>query len=133
MRTRQVVTIVLVALITIGLVGAAAGCSRRTFRDGEFAGTSEKGDVTVTLTLKNDKIVAVNIVELDRNGNPKDIATYLMPVGDTREPLLAVVHPTMAERIMKNNTWDVDTFTGATSSADQIREAARAALTAAKQ
>ncbi|MEW6523608.1 MAG: FMN-binding protein [Bacillota bacterium] len=120
-------------VVTITLAMLASGCSRRVYKDGTFTARSATGTTEVSLTLQNDKIVSVKIVEFGRDGAPKDIDTYLVCVGDSREPLLKTVHPLLAQRIVEKNSWDIDGYTGATATVNGVKEAAKAALELAKR
>ncbi len=118
-------------LLIMGCTGPADGGA--DYKDGTFKGVSENGNAEVTLMIENGEIKTVEIMELDREGNVKDIETYLVCVDDdNQEPLLAEAHPTLIQQIVEKNSWDVDIFTGATGSSNSIREAAEQALQAAK-
>ncbi len=96
------------------------------FRDGTFEAVSqgnERGYVQVTLTLENDEIVDAEIVEFDGVGVEKVYEDY-----GQRFPLLEEAHQTLAGSMIEENTWDVDVVSGATSTSEKTREAARFAL-----
>lgn len=100
------------------------------YRDGIVEAISqgnERGYVQVTLTLENDEVVNVNIVEYDGLGVEKVYADY-----GIRFPQLEEAHTTLAENMVRENTWDVDVFTGATGTSEKAREAARFALEKAR-
>ncbi len=125
-------------VISIILVLLVVGCGdvfdgSPDYSDGTFKGVSEDGDATVTVSIANGAIEAVEIEELDRDGNVKDIETYLVCVDDDQEPLLAEAHPALIEQIIAKNSADIDTFTGATGTSSNVREAAENALQAASQ
>ncbi len=142
--------VTLFLVVSMALVVAAAGCTSDgaadgdgpdgsngedaagVFQDGDFTGADEGGSAEVTLTIQNDQIVAVQIVEFGRDGEAKDIETYAVCVDDGQEPLLAEAHPAFISQMIAENTWEIDTFTGATSSSDSVREAAQNALEEAK-
>ncbi len=128
MVKRKTWKIPLLLTVSVALVVLLVGCGSA---EKDFTGISDDESVEVTLTLKGDKITAVDIVEIGRDGEEKDIETYLVCVGDDREPLLAEAHPALTKAIIDQNTWDVDIFTGATASSTGIREAAEKALQAA--
>jgi len=137
---RNKIWAVLLLTVSIALVVLMVGCAssapveeKKAYGDGDFKGVSEDGTVEVSLTIGDGKIESVQIVEFDKEGNQKDIETYLVCVGDDRVPLLSEAHPTLAKRIIEQNTWDIDIFTGATGSSNKIREAAKKALEAAKK
>ncbi len=132
---------VLFAVVLPAMVFLATGCDSgevgreepgKVYQDGDFTGESEDGDVEVTLTFQDEKIVDVKIIEYGREGEAKDIESYMVCVGDEREPLLAEAHPAFISQMINENTVEIDTFTGATATTDSVREAAKAALESAK-
>ncbi len=95
-----------------------------TYRDGTFEAVSqgdEGGFVHVALEIESDEIVHVEITEYDGVGKEKLYDAYPLPK-------LQEAHETLAERMAEENTWEVDTFSGATSTSEKAREAARFAL-----
>ncbi len=141
---------ILFLVVSMVLVAAAAGCSSNgaeeangsdgsngedavgVYQDGAFTGANEDGTAEVTLTIQDDQIVNVQIVEFGRDGEAKDIETYPVCVDDGQEPLLAEAHPAFVSQMIEENTWEIDTFTGATGSSGSVREAAQNALEEAK-
>lgn len=129
---------VLILVISLAAALVAAGCGTgqekpgAVYQDGDFSGVSKDGSVEVILTIKDNVIVNAQIFEYDREGNVKNIETYPVCVGNEREPLLAKAHPAFVSQMVAENTVEIDTFSGATTSADSAREAAKAALEEAK-
>jgi len=96
------------------------------YRDGTFEAVSqgnERGYVQVSLTLENDEIVAADIIEFDGVGVEKVYEDY-----GQRFPLLEEAHQTLENNMIEEDTWDVDVVSGATSTSEKTREAARFAL-----
>ena len=101
-----------------------------TYRDGTFEAVSqgnERGYVLVTLTVENDEVTGVTIVEFDGVGVEKIYEDY-----GKRFPMLEEAHNELTARMVAENTWDVDVVSGATSTSEKTREAARFALERAK-
>ncbi len=128
--TLLVISITLVLLV-VGCGDSSGGAPN--YSDGTYNGVSEDGNAAVTVLIANGAIEAVEIEELDRDGNVKDIETYLVCVDDDQEPLLAEAHPALIEQIIAKNSADIDTFTGATGTSSSVREATENALQAAIQ
>ncbi len=119
-------------LLCCAFLWAAAGCEPEEdvvhdlqYEDGVYTAVSQedRGYVEVTLTVENDEITDVEIVEYDELGVEKIYEDY-----HERFPELEEAHETLASRLMEENTWDIDGFTGATSTSDKVSEAARFAL-----
>ena len=127
----MVTGLIVLALLVVGC-GETPG-ETPGYSDGTYNGVSENGNAAVTIVVSNGAIETVEIEELDRDGNVKDIETYLVCVDDGQEPLLAEAHPNFIEQLIAKNSADIDTFTGATGSSDSVREAAENALQAAVQ
>jgi len=116
-------------LVILGIT-VLISATARIYKDGTFVGFSQGdryGYVKVEVTLKNDKIENVRIWEYDGLGIEKLPETY-----GKRFPTLFEMHKEMAKRIITKNTWDVDVYTGATTSSNKIREAVKFALERAK-
>lgn len=120
-------------LVVLFLTGCSLGKREIAYQDGSFNGASSQGNIQVTLTVQDSKITNVRIDEFDDAGNKKDIETYQVCVPDGTAPLLAEAHPTLAQRIIDKNDWDVDVFSGATASSTGIKEAAKQALETAQK
>jgi len=100
------------------------------YRDGTFEAVSQgdvRGYAQVSLTLENDEIVDVSIVEFDGVGMEKIYEDY-----HTRFPQLEEAHNELAASMIEENTWDVDVVSGATSTSEKTREAASFALERAR-
>ncbi len=121
-----------ISAVIVMAIGCAPGGERtKAYRDGIFKGISQGGEhgyAEVTLTVSNDQIVDIKIVEYDGLGVDKIPEIYPVYVDDTWRPLLAEAHPTLADRIAGQNTWDVETVSGATLTSNRIKEATRFAL-----
>lgn len=119
---------------TVVIVGAllliAANSTPKIYRDGSFQAVSQAdryGYAWVSVSLKDGKIIGVAIKEFDGLGVEK-----LYNVYGLRFPLLEEMHKEMARRFVEKNTWEVDVFTGATSSSKKVMEAVKFALERAK-
>ncbi len=125
---------VLLLTVSLALMMLIVGCApgEEAYQDGNYKGVSEDETLEVTLTLENGEIVAAEIAEFDSEGSKKDIEAYLVCFEDDRVPLLAEAHPALAGQIINQNNWDVDVFTGATTTSDKVREAAEKALQTAR-
>ncbi len=97
-----------------------------TYNDGVFEAVSDdsRGFAWVKLFVVRDEIVDIEIVEHDNMGEAKDYDVY----GGDRFTELQAAHEALAARIVAQNTWDVDVFTGATSTSTKVMEAAQRAL-----
>lgn len=101
------------------------GSSENVYKDGTFEAVSQesRGYAKVNLTIKDDEITGVSIVEYTNLGEEKIYEIY-----GERFPELKEAHNTLASHMVEQNTWDVDDFTGATSTSTKVREAAKLAL-----
>lgn len=81
----------------------------------------------MSVSLKDGKIVDVAIKEFDGLGVEKLYNVYGLIF-----PLIQEMHKEMAKRFVEKNTWEVDVFTGATSSSKKIMEAVKFALERAR-
>ena len=87
----------------------------------------ERGYAHVTLTMENDTISDVMIVEFDGVGMEKIYEDY-----HQRWPYLEDAHNELAQSMVEENTWDVDMVSGATGTSEKVREAASFALQKAR-
>ncbi|MGJ8454284.1 FMN-binding protein [Pseudothermotoga sp. U03pept] len=128
---KQILVYTVYALAVVGaLLLIAATSTVKTYRAGTFQAVSQGdkyGYVQVFVTLKDEKITNVTIKEFDGLGVEK-----LYNVYGLRFPLLEEMHKEMAKRFVEKNTWNVDTFTGATSSSKKAIEAVKFALEKAR-
>ncbi|MEJ5228629.1 MAG: FMN-binding protein [Pseudothermotoga sp.] len=128
---KQIVTYLVYVVVVVGaLFLIAANSTVRTHRDGTFQAVSQGdryGYVQVFVTLKDGKISNVTVKEFDGLGVEK-----LYNVYGLRFPLLEEMHKEMAKRFIEKNTWNVDAFTGATSSSKKAMEAVKFALERAR-
>lgn len=87
------------------------------FADGVYEGSAEGfgGEVIVSVTIKEDAITALNVVQADGEDS-----AYLSMAME------------MLERIINAQSYEVDTVTGATYSSTGIKNAVKAALEQAK-
>lgn len=83
----------------------------------------EYGYVRAILSVQNGNISDVSFVEFDGVGVEKIYEDY-----HQRWPYLEDAHNEMAQRMIDENTWDVDIVSGATGTSEKAREAARFAL-----
>lgn len=97
-----------------------------TYKDGVFEGISDssRGYAAVRLFIVRDNIIHVDIVEYDNMGLAKDPDIY----GGDRYTLLVESHEALAGQIIAANSADIEGFTGATSTANKVKEAAARAL-----
>ena len=89
---------------------------------------NERGYTEVALTIQNDAIVEVHIVEFDGLGVAKLYEVYGQVF-----PQLEDAHNELAQNIIDQNTWDVEAVSGATSTTEKIKEAAMFVLERASQ
>ena len=97
--------------------------------DGTFFGRSaadDHGYGTALVTIKDDKIVAVTLGEVQENGEWKDYSTYPW------EPVVTG-KPKMEEAFVAANGVDVDIITGATHSSEKWIAAVTNALKSAER
>lgn len=109
---------------------AAGGCAPNEFEDGVTVSVSEgdeRGYAEVAVTIENDEITDVEITEYDGVGVEKLYEVY----GQNFE-YIEEAHEYFSEEIVEQNTWEVDTFSGATSTSEDIRQATRFALEKAR-
>lgn len=122
---------IIYGIITVGtLFLIAANSTPKVYRDGSFQAVSQAdryGYAWVSVTLKDGKIIDVAIREYDGLGVEK-----LYNVYGLRFPMLEEMHKQMVKRFVEQNTWEVDVFTGATSSSKKIIDAVKFALERAK-
>lgn len=96
----------------------------RLYFDGTFQGRSKNdnhGYGIALVTIKDDKIVAVELKEVDEKGEFKDFDTY--PHEPSRE-----AYREIPQRFIRENSPNIDTFTGATHSTEKYIEAVTNAL-----
>lgn len=133
------------ALLIFSLV-MVAGCGNgnvngeavtaSTYSDATYtavsANANARGFVELTLSIAGDEIVDVTMVEYDGFGNPKDYDSYGREGAFDGSDLQAA-HEALAAAMVDNNTYDVDTVSGATGTSGKAVEAAKNALEAAKR
>ncbi len=85
-----------------------------------------RGYVEIEIDVTDGDIVNVRIDEYDGFGFLKDYETYAG--GGELWPYLEESHEQLAEWIVQDNHWDVDTFTEATGTSEKVRSAARHAM-----
>lgn len=91
---------------------------------GIFQGRSKSdnhGYAIAIVELQNDKIVDVQLKEVDENGEPKDLVSY------PHEPL-GKAYNQLRQMFIQKNSYDIDDFTGATRSSEKYKEAVKNAL-----
>jgi len=106
------------------LISAKKEESERQYFDGVFQGRSKAdnhGYGIALVEIKDDRIVRVELKEVDASGELKDFNTY--PHEPSRE-----AHRELPERFVQKNSPDIDNFTGATHSTDKYKEAVQNAL-----
>ena len=90
------------------------GCAKSNEQTVSATAKGYGGDITVTLTVKDDKITDVKIVG---DGETKDVGSKAVEQ--------------MPEQILSAQTYDVDGVSGATISSTSIKKATKEAMTAA--
>ena len=86
------------------------------------------GDMTVTVTIEDGKITAVNVNgDSNENTSPAGDVSSISPFSTTIS-LIAITPVT--ERIVRNNSADVDGLAGATITSDGIKNAVKTILSA---
>ena len=102
-----------------------------TYNDGTYtavsANANARGYAEVTLTIANDEITDVSMVEYDGFGNIKDYEAYGRE-GVFDGSNLQAAHEALAAAMVANNTYDVDAVSGATSTSDKTMSAAGLAM-----
>lgn len=83
-----------------------------------------RGYMTAEVTIENDKITAVTLVGYGNLATEKD-ETYGAAAGYTAYHEMKVELP---KAFIEKNTWDVDIYTGATSSSNQSKQAVQRAI-----
>ncbi len=121
----------LITVLSLVLVMFMYGNSAsKIYKDGTFTAVSQGdkyGYVMATVIVEGDKIKNVSIKEFDGFGVEK-----LYDVYGAYFPILKQAHETLAKRIVEANSWQVDVFTGATSTSKKVMEAVKFALEKAK-
>ncbi len=112
------------ALATLGGCAPQAEVEEADLQDGVFTGYSEgteTGFAEVVLTLEDGEIVDAEVTEYDSVGMEKIYEAY-----DLEE--LEEAHQYLAQEMVEQNTWEVDAFTGATTTSEKVMEAGYFAL-----
>jgi len=98
--------------------------AENSYFDGTFQGRSRSdnhGYGIALVTIKDDKIIVVELKEVDERGEFKDFETY--PHEPSRE-----AHREIPKRFIEKNSPNIDVFTGATHSSEKYIEAVTNAL-----
>ena len=104
----------LFTLISVLCLLTLTGCAKSNEQTVSATAKGYGGDITVTLTVKDDKITDVKIVG---DGETKDVGAKAVEQ--------------MPEQILSAQTYDVDGVSGATISSTSIKKATKEAMTAA--
>lgn len=104
----------LFTLISVLCLLTLTGCAKSNEQTVSATAKGYGGDITVTLTVKDDKITDVKIVG---DGETKDVGSKAVEQ--------------MPEQILSAQTYDVDGVSGATISSTSIKKAAKEAMIAA--
>ena len=104
----------LFALISVLCLLTLTGCAKSNEQTVSATAKGYGGDITVTLTVKDDKITDVKIVG---DGETKDVGSKAVEQ--------------MPEQILSAQTYDVDGVSGATISSTSIKKATKEAMIAA--
>lgn len=127
---RLLIPTLITALSLVLVIFMYGNSASRTYKDGTFTAVSQGdkyGYAMVTVVVESDKIKNVSIKEFDGFGVEK-----LYDVYGAYFPILKQAHETLAKRIVEANSWQVDVFTGATSTSKKVMEAVKFALEKAK-
>ena len=103
----------LTALVISGVILFIAGCSQGKWKDGTYTGEAagNNGPVKVSVTVKAGKISSVEVVEHKETPVLSDPAISQIP-----------------KSVVKKQTWEVDSVSGATRTSDAIKNAVKNAL-----
>ena len=104
----------LFTLISVLCLLTLTGCAKSNEQTVSATAKGYGGDITVTLTVKDDKITDVKIVG---DGETKDVGSKAVEQ--------------MPEQILSDQTYDVDGVSGATISSTSIKKATKEAMIAA--
>ena len=104
----------LFTLISVLCLLTLTGCAKSNEQTVSATAKGYGGDITVTLTVKDDKITDVKVVG---DGETKDVGSKAVEQ--------------MPEQILSAQTYDVDGVSGATISSTSIKKATKEAMTAA--
>ena len=118
------IALMVASLAMVLLVGCQPA---RVHNDGVFTAFSDatdRGFMKVELTVKNDKITAAEVAGFDALGLEKQ-PTY------RHQPFLTA-KAELPQRLVAQNSWDIDLVSGATTSSNQVRMAALRALQTAR-
>jgi len=119
---RKVLTAVLVVLLTTG-VFTGSMLAAKQYNDGTYVGFSDadrRGYTLAVVTIENDKIADVELVELDETATPKR-EDYPWP--EFHEAMV-----TLPQRFVEANSADIDGYAKATGTSNQARQAVARAL-----
>lgn len=97
---------------------------QKKYFDGIFQGRSKAdnhGYGIALVEIKDDRIIGVELKEVDEKGELKDFSTY--PHEPSRE-----AHRELSQRFIQNNSPNIENFTGATHSTYKYKEAVANAL-----
>jgi len=106
------------------LESAKAQAKQDKYFDGIFQGRSKAdnhGYGIALVEIKDDRIVKVELKEVDENGELKDFSTY--PHEPSRR-----AYEELPQHFVQNNSPNIDNFTGATHSTNKYKEAVQNAL-----
>ncbi|AZO93887.1 FMN-binding protein [Halocella sp. SP3-1] len=125
---------VLLITLTFFLIIVSAGCERQEevapepvkneFVDGTYTGFSDATDngyAWARVTIEDDKITDVKLMEITSKGNEKDYETYSYEAS-------VEAQQEMPDRFVEANSAKVDNYTGATHSSEKYKEAVSRAL-----
>jgi uncharacterized protein with FMN-binding domain len=115
------ITLVVVMLLAVSLVSTAIAADPK-YKDGDFIGVSDfsKGYTMAVVTINNGAITNVKLVEMNEKGVPKD-ETYSWEAYHEAMKVLP-------GRFVEANDFEIDNFTGASSSTKKAMKAVERAL-----
>lgn len=124
--------IIIMGLVIAMLCSLAtlAGCIKKTttYKDGTFEAVStadDHGYATAKVTIKGDKITAVDLKEFTEKAVEKDYATYPYPLAKEAKD-------TLTKAFVEKNGPDVDNIAKATGTCNKFKDAVSKALEKAK-
>ncbi|ACL70628.1 FMN-binding protein [Halothermothrix orenii] len=132
---KVIMSIMLSMLLLVFMVGCQPEEPRQPqktetseFEDGTYTGYSnatEHGYAWAKVTIKDDDITDVKLMEITSKGNEKDYETYQY------EPSVKA-HEEMPEKFERANSADVENYSGATHSSEKFKQAVERALIQAR-
>lgn len=106
------------------------------YRDGTYTAKADPwqfGQEEATVMIKDDKILDISLRKLDKSGKEINYDDWAGQIKDSMiYPNIKQYRVSMAKNMIKRQTYDVDTISGATMSSNNWRIAVQRALDEAK-